>query len=104
MSIASSVKVENDGFIIEDDDGGVWRFVKKGEAPEGAKANVDYSWQPVGNPPTLIQGPDGKAVLRQSEKGLPQTMVAYLAGNEPLMPLLGTAGGWGSGLFEFRQV
>ncbi len=105
MSVARSVRVDGDKLLIEDDDGNEWRYAQGTQAPDDATIQIDCSWLPPGGLPGLVPGPDGKPLLRQAAKGLPQTAIAYLVGS--LSTAMGDPlkAGWpGPGRYEFNQV
>ena len=105
MSIARSVRVEYDKLVVGDDDGAEWSYAQGKKAPDGAAIHINCKWGPVGGPPELELGSDGKPLLRQAGKGLPKTAIVYLVGGLSAAMGQQPLAAWpGTGLYEFNQV
>jgi hypothetical protein len=105
MSIACSVKADGNNLLIGDEEGGEWRYAPGKEASGNPPVQVDWTWAPVGNPPFLVLGTDGKPILRQDQIGLPKKIIVGVVRNPSPpagAPLLG--GFLGAGRYEFDQV
>jgi hypothetical protein len=60
---------------IEDNDGNVWRYEKKGAADHAAAAQVEGHYSKGENvQAVLVRGPDNIPLLRQDGPGLPRIM------------------------------
>jgi len=105
MSIASYVRADGDKLIIDDEDGGIWHYAKGKLAPGDPALQVDWTWTPVGFPPALVPGPDGKPLLRQAEKGLPNIIIVGMVDSTPRIAGAPVPGGFvGGGRYEFEKI
>lgn len=72
---------------IEDTDGNVWRYARKGNADPDASVDVDGEFQGNTIRAVLVRGADGTAMLRQDGPGLPEKIVVDYVSPAPPGPL-----------------
>jgi hypothetical protein len=108
MSVAKSVgNVEPsqlDWLEVQDEDGKVYRYEKRGNAPNGLAKHVEGQWN--GGPQiraALVRDAGGEAILRQDDPGLPKSIGVEYVSPQPTTPGPVMAMAW-YGLLEYVQV
>jgi len=98
MSIATRVlntASQLEWLEIEDNDGGITRYNKRGPAPHAAELHVDFDFIPPSvYRAKLVRDQNGEGILRQDDPGLPdKAIVNYI----DMVGVVGAPlpGGWG---------
>jgi hypothetical protein len=87
---------------IEDEDGGVWKYHKRGPAPSGAVCHVSHQWHGGSQiRAALARDAKGQAILRQDEPGLPKKIVVDYCQPNPPSPFP-VVSSWNA-LLEYEQ-